>query len=440
MDNYRATIVESYRVYWTNITSSQIMVIPADQENKIIEISDDREQPIIDRSDVLGDYDLISDDDYYDMKVSETQTQVDTQEFEGFTVLPISGNVVKDQDHPDQTDGNSHDTDNETESIDPGKVVPPTPHEISEEQTTKVPTRPYEGKGPEKPRVRPSILMTPPPRPRNKKLSSTSDTTVVSVTTKKSMTKLPTRTTTSTTTTTTTTTTITTTTTTTTSTTTLKTATVQVKGGIIVNARQRNTKTTQRTILEPKFIFTTERSTDLTVSTSTPTTSLDTSTATTTVGEKENTMFSHFFDLTPDQTQESKDQISADSQTEIVIHTIAEDPVADVTYHVETEEQITTTVDPDIKVPTYDDLEVIYSENVTTSTTTRPRLKNDSSLPSELYDVKYNENATEVILMGEVTELERMPRDNLDKLEPLEGPYNRLVVTVYLIFSENEKV
>ena len=142
-------------------------------------------------------------------------------------------------------------------------------------------------------------------------------------------------------------------------------------------------------------------------------------------------MFSHFFDLTPDQTQESKDQISADSQTEIVIQTIAEDPVADVTYHVETEEQITTTVDPDIKVPTYDDLEVIYSENVTTSTTTRPRLKNDSSLPSELYDVKYNENATEVILMGEVTELERMPRDNLDKLEPLEGPYNRLVITVY---------
>ena len=98
MDNYRATIVESYRVYWTNITSSQIMVIPADQENKIIEISDDREQPIIDRSDVLGDYDLISDDDYYDMKVSETQTQVDTQEFEGFTVLPILENAIKDQD------------------------------------------------------------------------------------------------------------------------------------------------------------------------------------------------------------------------------------------------------------------------------------------------------------------------------------------------------
>ena len=408
--------MESYRVYWANITSSQIMVIPGEEENKIIEISDEREQPSIDRSDALADYDLISDEDYYDMKVSETQTLSDTRQFQGFTVLPILDNVAEDQDHPDQTDGNSHDTDNETEGIDSGKVVPPTPHEISGEQTTKVPTRPNEGK----PRVRPSILMTPPPRPRNKKVSSTSGTTRVSVTTtKKSMTKLATTTSTTTTTTTTTITT-----TTTTTTTTLKTVTVKVEGGIIVNARRRKTKTTQRTILEPKFIFTTERSTELPVTTSTLTTSLDTSTATT-MGEKENTMFSHFFDLTPDQTEEADDQISADSQTEIVIQTIAKDPAADVKYHVESEEQITTTEDS--KVPTYDDLEVIYSENTTTSTTsTKPHLKNESSsLPSELYEVKYSENATEVILMGEVTELERMPRDNLDNLEPLEGAYNR---------------
>ena len=56
-------------------------------------------------------------------------------------------------------------------------------------------------------------------------------------------------------------------------------------------------------------------------------------------------------------------------------------------------------------------------------------LKNESTLPSELYDVKYSENATEVILMGEVTELERMPRDNLDNLEPLEGAYNRSFIS-----------
>ena len=144
-------------------------------------------------------------------------------------------------------------------------------------------------------------------------------------------------------------------------------------------------------------------------------------------------MFSHFFDLTPHLTQDSEDQISADSQTEIVIETIVKDPVADVTYHhVESEDQeVTTTVKTDSKVPTYDDLEVIYSGGniTTTSTTTKPSLKNDSSLPSDLYDVKYSENATEVILMGEVTELERMPRDNLDNLEPLEGAYNRLVIS-----------
>jgi len=133
--------------------------------------------------------------------------------------------------------------------------------------------------------------------------------------------------------------------------------------------------------------------------------------------------------LTPDQA--SDDQLAADSQTEIVIETIGQDPAAEVPYHhVESEaqdSQDSTTESTDSKVPTYDDLEVIYSENITTSTTTtKPHLKNDSTLPSDLYDVKYSENATEVILMGQVTELERMPRDNLDNLEPLEGAYNRL--------------
>ena len=142
-------------------------------------------------------------------------------------------------------------------------------------------------------------------------------------------------------------------------------------------------------------------------------------------------MFSHYFNLTPHLTpDQSDDQLSADSQTEIVIETIGKDPAANVTYHVEPEEPITATVETESKVPTYDDLEVIYSDNITTSTTIKPSLKNDSTLPSDLYDVKYSENATEVILMGEVTELERMPRDNLDNLEPLEGAYNRLVMSL----------
>ena len=147
-------------------------------------------------------------------------------------------------------------------------------------------------------------------------------------------------------------------------------------------------------------------------------------------------MFSHFFDLTPDQapdqapslTQESDDMVSAESQTEIVIETIGKDPVVDIKYQVGSVEQITTTENTETKIPTYDDLEVIYAENITG----KPHQRNDSSsLPSELYDVKYSENATEVILMGEVTELERMPRDNLDNLEPLEGAYNRSVIRYF---------
>ena len=54
----------------------------------------------MDRSDMLGDYELISDDDYYDMKVGETRTVSNRQESEGFTVLPILENVIKIEDNP----------------------------------------------------------------------------------------------------------------------------------------------------------------------------------------------------------------------------------------------------------------------------------------------------------------------------------------------------
>ena len=102
----------------------------------------------MDRSDMLGDYELVSDDDYHDMEGSDSRTISDRQEFQGFTVLPILENVIKDQDNPDQTDGNSHDTVNENESIDSSLVA----HEISEEQTTEVPSRLSKGKSSENPR------------------------------------------------------------------------------------------------------------------------------------------------------------------------------------------------------------------------------------------------------------------------------------------------
>ena len=44
---------------------------------------------------------------------------------------------------------------------------------------------------------------------------------------------------------------------------------------------------------------------------------------------------------------------------------------------------------------------------------------------SDLYDVMVDENATEVITIGQVTELERRPRDN-DQFEPLDRAYKRL--------------
>ena len=64
--------------------------------------------------------------------------------------------------------------------------------------------------------------------------------------------------------------------------------------------------------------------------------------------------------------------------------------------------------------PSFDDLPVITNTSLDI-----PRLRAD------LYDVIVDENATEVITIGQVTELERRPRDN-DQLEPLEGAYKRL--------------
>ena len=373
----------------------------------------------MDRSDMLGDYELVSDDDYHDMEGSDSRTISDRQEFQGFTVLPILENVIKDQDNPDQTDGNSHDTVNENESIDSSLVA----HEISEEQTTEVPSRLSKGKSSENPRNRPSILITPPARPRNKKVSSTFATTSTTTSTATTPTPTPTSTTTNS---------IknemtskmspTTTTTKKLSVTTSKTVSKKIEGGIIVNARRRNLS--PRPILEPKFIFTTEASTEQTTTTAvktsllttiqeTSSSAIETSTTIEDILTAENTMFSHVFELTK-ETHENNDT-PAETQTEIVFHSISNssnDREVQYNVHLEKEEG-----KPTVKssIPSFDDLEVISKMISTTK----------SSLSSDLYEVKYNENATETILMGEITELERMPRDNLDNLEPLEGAYKR---------------
>ena len=420
----RATVVESYRVYWTNISSSKILVIPGDEESNFINgrkgERTSEKKVIMNRSDMLGDYELVSDDDYHDMEGSDSRTISDRQEFQGFTVLPILENVIKDQDNPDQTDGNSHDTVNENESIDSSLVA----HEISEEQTTEVPSRLSKGKSSENPRNRPSILITPPARPRNKKVSSTFATTSI----KTSTATTPTSTSTS---------------STTNSiknkltskkmsppttmtkklpVTTSKVVSKMVEGGIVIKARRRNSS--PRPILEPKFIFTTEASTGQTttkaVTTSLVTTiqetsssAIETSTTIEDILTAENTMFSHVFELTK-ETHDDNDA-PPETQTEIVFHTISNSSNArEVQYnvHLEKDEGKTTVKS---SIPSFDDLEVISKMISTTK----------SSLSSDLYEVKYSENATETILMGEITELERMPRDNIDNLEPLEGAYKR---------------
>ena len=399
--------MEDYRTFWTNVTSTRVLVTPSesDHDNDIID-------PIY--------YDEKNDIDYDDMEVSESRTLGPSSDINpSLSVSPI---LVMTDKPSDDIDYNSkrHESNSFSDNIDSLGPVPESqsPHGISilspslprnkfhEPETTVGNRR--------------SILITPPPQPRNGNKYSLAERVGTESAETATTTDNP-----STTTRTTTTTTLSSSTTSTTTTyaevssssskeimpATRKTTTVTSKetvtamnffGGIMVNARKKSTPK----LMDPKYIFTTETSTQktttlieenvTTLSPSTTTTTSSTSTTTTITKEPVTStpVYSHNFDLTED-----------DSNFEILYSNgNAVENRNKTLYNVET-----TTV------PSYDDLPVVLNS----TSLDVPRLRSD------LYDVMVDENATEVITIGRVTELARRPRDN-DQLEPLDGAYKRL--------------
>ena len=117
---------------------------------------------------------------------------------------------------------------------------------------------------------------------------------------------------------------------------------------------------------------------------------------------KNNSIYSHHFDITED----------ADSKIEIINNDGQEINNDNTVYKLVTSNPTTTKQEL-----SFDDLNI-----------TRNEISNNLTIPkfrSDLYDVVVNENVTEVITIGLVTELERRPRDN-DQLEPLDGAYKKL--------------
>ena len=408
--------MEDYRTFWTNVTSTKVLVEASESENDIIDTFHVDEK---------------TDIDYYDMEVSESRTLGPRSDINpSFTVSPILVMTDKPSDDSDN-DSKRHESNSFSDNIDSlGQVPESLTHDISILSQRMPSSKGHEpGTTSEK---RPSILITPPPRPRKgNKYSPTErvgNTESVDIDT---MTEKPKPSTTSTTTSTTQTTTTTTLSSSTTATTTYvkvssstneimfipskrkstKTTSkeaitaVNVFGGIMVNARKKSTPK----LMDPKYVFTTEISTQRTTTSlteenvttllpSTTTTLKSTSIATTTTTSREpvtsTPVYSHNFDLTED-----------DSNFEILYSNgNIEENRNKTLYNVET-----TTV------PSYDDLPVVLNS----SSLDVPRLRSD------LYDVMVDENATEVITIGQVTELERRPRDN-DQFEHLDGAYKRL--------------
>ena len=403
--------MEDYRTFWTNVTSTKVLVEASESENDIIDTFHVDEK---------------TDIDYYDLEVSESRTLGPRSDINpSFTVSPIL--VMTDKPSDDTyNDSKRHESNSFSDNIDSLGPVPEwLTHDISILSQRMPSSKVHEpGTTSEK---RPSILITPPPRPRKgNKYSPTErvgNTESVEIDT---MTEKPSTTTSHTTSTTQTTLSSSTTATTTyvkvssssskiiiipsirksTKTTSKEAITaVNVFGGIMVNARKKSTPK----LMDPKYIFTTEISTQRRTTTSlteenvttllpsTTTTLRSTATATTTTPREPVTstpVYSHNFDLTED---DSNFEIHYSNGT-------IEDNRNKTLYNVET-----TTV------PSYDDLPVVLNS----SSLDVPRLRSD------LYDVMVDENATEVITIGQVTELERRPRDN-DQFEPLDGAYKRL--------------
>lgn len=396
--------MEDYRTFWTNVTSTKVLVEASESENDIIDTFHVDEK---------------TDIDYYDLEVSESRTLGPRSDINpSFTVSPIL--VMTDKPSDDTyNDSKRHESNSFSDNIDSLGPVPEwLTHDISILSQRMPSSKVHEpGTTSEK---RPSILITPPPRPRKgnkysptERVSNTESVEIDTMTEKPSKTTSTTQTTLS---------------SSTTATTTYvkvssssskiiiipsirkstKTTSkeaitaVNVFGGIMVNARKKSTPK----LMDPKYIFTTEISTQRTTTSLTEenvttllpsTTTTLRSTATTTTPREPVTstpVYSHNFDLTED---DSNFEIHYSNGT-------IEDNRNKTLYNVET-----TTV------PSYDDLPVVLNS----SSLDVPRLRSD------LYDVMVDENATEVITIGQVTELERRPRDN-DQFEPLDGAYKRL--------------
>ena len=396
--------MEDYRTFWTNVTSTKVLVEASESENDIIDTFHVDEK---------------TDIDYYDLEVSESRTLGPRSDINpSFTVSPIL--VMTDKPSDDTyNDSKRHESNSFSDNIDSLGPVPEwLTHDISILSQRMPSSKVHEpGTTSEK---RPSILITPPPRPRKgnkysptERVGNTESVEIDTMTEKPSKTTSTTQTTLS---------------SSTTATTTYvkvssssskiiiipsirkstKTTSkeaitaVNVFGGIMVNARKKSTPK----LMDPKYIFTTEISTQRTTTSLTEenvttllpsTTTTLRSTATTTTPREPVTstpVYSHNFDLTED---DSNFEIHYSNGT-------IEDNRNKTLYNVET-----TTV------PSYDDLPVVLNS----SSLDVPRLRSD------LYDVMVDENATEVITIGQVTELERRPRDN-DQFEPLDGAYKRL--------------
>ena len=391
--------------------------MPSDPNDIIDHYSDE----IIDDNHVAEDYD--------DMYVGESRTS--DYNAAGFTVLPISDI----SDKKDQSD-----LEHETESsIDLWGNGSDGNHEMRHKPLDQVPTE-NEQEETTTTRRRQSILITPPLRPRNKSsvktdkpstFQTSTKTTFKTAASKVTSRSLPiTSSTTS----------VTTSTTTTLSSSSTSTSAAikaskvssttikgpfmtSVPGGVMVNARSKQTPPPR--FMEPKFVFTTESSTFKTVTTtleekmttittaastkSTESTSSSTNTTppTTSSSEESNSIYSHHFDLA-----EETDVEIVNKQGEMIANK---------------NKTVYNTVTTTTTVPSYDELQVI-NKTLTESNTINMSKPVNLSVPrlrSDLYDVMTNENATEVITIGQVTELERMPRGN-DEIEPLDDAYKRL--------------
>ena len=151
--------MEDYRTFWTNVTSTRVLVTASESENDIID-------PIhFDERTDIREYNYI---DYDDMEVSESRTLGPLSDINpGFTVSPILVMTDKPSNDPDNN-SQRHESNSFSDNIDSLVPVPELQsHEISyvsqpssksHEQGTTIGNHP-------------SILITPPLRPRkgNKK-------------------------------------------------------------------------------------------------------------------------------------------------------------------------------------------------------------------------------------------------------------------------------